>query len=252
MVYAYIRFSTDHQDETQQMHVISEYASQRGLAIDVFEKDEGVSGGVSYRNRKLYKVVEKMKSGDMLVVSEISRLGRCMSDLNRLVNDELKPRKIRLIVIKMGLDLDCANLKAVDEMILFAFSFAAQIEKEMIQQRTQAALDAIRDEIRKNGGHMSKNNRWIKHLGREKGCDTSVAVATSARNSIKLANEWRSSSALYLWVENQLLKRRPRKEIVEEAQALFAKNPGVYCTRTGKPLTQPLLSIWEKEIKMKI
>ena len=53
--------------------------------------------------------------GDALVVSEISRLGRSMSDLNKLVNDELKPKKLRLIVISMGLDLDCANLKAIDE-----------------------------------------------------------------------------------------------------------------------------------------
>ena len=160
MVYAYIRFSTDKQDQTQQVQALKEWSEPKGIQIDVIEMDEGVSGGVSYKDRRLLGLVQQMKEGDILVVSEISRLGRSMSDLNMLINMELKPRKVRLIVIKMGLDLDCANLKAVDEMVFFAFSFAAQVEKEMIQARTQSAIDARKEALKRDGGFFSKSGRW--------------------------------------------------------------------------------------------
>lgn len=124
--YVYARVSTEQQRLDQQLNAISNYLQMRGLKIDELVSDEGVSGGVSYKQRKLNDLLREMQEGDALVVSEISRLGRSMSDLNKLVNDELKPKKLRLIVISMGLDLDCANLKAIDEMILFAFGFSAQ------------------------------------------------------------------------------------------------------------------------------
>lgn len=85
----------------------------------------------------------------MLIVAEISRLGRSMSDLNKLINDELKPRKIRLVIVQMGIDLNCGMIKAMDEMILFAFSFAAELERELIQERTKSALEVKKNKLRK-------------------------------------------------------------------------------------------------------
>ena len=90
MVYAYLRFSTNSQDEVQQAHALKEFTESHGLTIDVIEKDEGVSGGVSYKDRNLYKIVRKLKPGDTLIVSEISRLGRSMGDLNLLITQELQ------------------------------------------------------------------------------------------------------------------------------------------------------------------
>lgn len=250
MTYGYIRFSTSSQDELQQRFALDEFAKQRGLTIDAFEMDEGVSGGVSYKERNLYKLVKKMKAGDTLITTEISRLGRSMGDVNLLVTQELKPRRLRLIVVKMGLDLDCANLKAVDEMIIFAFSFAAQCEKEMIVQRTQSALDARKERIRQDGGFFSKSGRWTTHLGRQKGERFSGAGYAAGVASTSRAEEWRKESALYIWVENQVYKHRPRKEILAEAEELFEKNPEKYGTREGCKLTKGTLSRWVKEIEM--
>lgn len=81
------------------------------------------------------------------------------------INDELKPRKIRLVVVQMGLDLNCANLKAMDEMILFAFSFASQLEKELIQERTKSALEVRKQKIEQEGGFISKAGNWCTSLG---------------------------------------------------------------------------------------
>lgn len=249
MVYAYIRFSTDKQDQTQQVQALKEWSEPKGIQIDVIEMDEGVSGGVSYKDRRLLGLVQQMKEGDILVVSEISRLGRSMSDLNMLINMELKPRKVRLIVIKMGLDLDCANLKAVDEMVFFAFSFAAQVEKEMIQARTQSAIDARKEALKKDGGFFSKTGRWCSHLGNAKGVDTTPAAAVQARNKADAARAWRESSDGYRWVKTQVLRGRLQKDILRDFNEFHDMGLAGFSTREGKRMNSCTLSKWVQEIK---
>lgn len=247
MNYAYIRFSSDKQDETQQVQALTEYAEKQGLTIDSIEKDEGISGGVSYKDRNLNKLVRMLKKGDALIVSEISRLGRSMSDLNVLVNEELKPRGVRLIVVKMGIDLDCSNIRAVDQMLLYSFSFAAQVEKELIQQRTQSALDARKKLIDEDGGFVSKAGNFCTHLGQKKGADTSAATRASNAKRVGAKEEWRKTG-LFAWVELQLRRGRPRREIVREAREMYEKDPERWGTRQGKPLSEAILSLWAKDI----
>ena len=165
-VIEYGRVSTDKQKIEQQNRTVKEWLSRNGLKTDIVITEEGISGGVTYKKRKLgTDVLPLLEAGDMLIVAEISRLGRSMSDLNKLINDELKPRKIRLVVVQMGLDLNCANLKAMDEMILFAFSFASQLEKELIQERTKSALEVRKQKIELEGGFISKAGNWCTSLG---------------------------------------------------------------------------------------
>lgn len=165
-VIEYSRISTDKQSIEQQDRTVQEWLSRNGFKTDMVISEEGISGGVTYKKRKLgTEVLPLLEAGDMLIVAEISRLGRSMSDLNKLINDELKPRKIRLVVVQMGLDLNCANLKAMDEMILFAFSFASQIEKELIQERTKSALEVRKKKIAEEGGFISKAGNWCTSLG---------------------------------------------------------------------------------------
>lgn len=182
-VYEYSRVSTGRQNFAQQHNSVMEFVNNNQWTIDETIFDEGVSGGVSYKDRNLYKLIKRMSEGDVLIVSEISRLGRSMSDLSKLVNDELKPRKLRLIVVKMGLDLDCSNLKAIDEMILFAFSFSAQIEKEMIQERTQSALDVRKQKLANGETFISKAGNICTHLGRQKGCPKNVSANKASAES---------------------------------------------------------------------
>lgn len=248
MTYAYIRFSSSHQDELQQKFALDEFAKQRGITIDAFEKDEGVSGGVSYKQRNLYKLIRKMEPGDTLITTEISRLGRSMGDLNMLVTQELKPRKLRLIVVKMGLDLDCSNLKAVDEMIIFAFGFSAQCEKEMIVQRTQSAIDARKEMIKKDGGFMSKTGNFCNHLGRKKGDKNPNAILAMHAKQSKSASDWKRRSPLYLTVKNMLQSGEPRQKILRMTSELYEEDPKAYGTRNGKKLCEGTLSRWASEI----
>lgn len=166
-VYEYSRISTENQSLIQQQNKVNEYLTARGWFLTMSVADEGVSGKVSYKQRKLAALLDMMQEGDVLIVSELSRLGRSMYDINKLVNDDLKPRKLRLVIVSMGIDLDCSKMKAIDELILQNFAFAAQVEREMLVERTQSALDAIKHEIATTGQHVSKSGRVIKKLGRQ-------------------------------------------------------------------------------------
>lgn len=248
MVYGYIRFSTSSQDEMQQKFALDEFAQKRGISIDSFEMDEGISGGVSYKSRKLYGLIKKMGSGDTLIVTEISRLGRSMGDVSDMLSKELKPRKIRLIVVKMGIDVDCSNLKATDEFLFSAMAFAAQVEKEMIVQRTQSAIDARKELLRKDGGFVSKTGRFCDHLGRRKGEKNPNAVDAMSKKRSETALDWKRRSPLYMMTSNMILKGEPRKKILQLAGDLYEQDPVAYGTRKGRPLSEAILSLWASEI----
>ena len=178
MNYAYIRFSTEKQDERQQINSIENYLRGKNLSVDRYIMDEGVSGGVTYKKRKLYSLVQKMRPGDALIVSEASRLGRSMADLNRLVNDELRGRGVRLIIINMGFDVDCSQLKAIDEIMLSFFGFCAQLERDLIKERTRNGLEARKKAGKPIGG---TKELWGKVTGASRKEATTAAAVASAR-----------------------------------------------------------------------
>lgn len=212
-VYLYSRVSTSEQDLTQQRYKVQTYLDSKGLTLTGEIADKDVSGyKVSYKNRGLANLIDMMQEGDCLICSELSRLARTMADINRLINDDLKPRKLRLIIVSMGIDLDCSRMKAIDELILQNIAFSAQVEAEMIQSRTQSALDAIKHEIAITGQHVSKSGRVIKKLGRQ---DDNVGTA------------W--DKALTKSIET-----RKRKAQDNENNIAFAKWLNVYESKHGK------------------
>lgn len=245
--YVYARVSTEQQDLAQQMNAIDNYLKMRGLKIDELVSDEGVSGGVSYKQRKLNDLLQEMEAGDALVVSEISRLGRSMSDLNKLVNDELKPRKLRLIVISMGMDLDCGNLKAIDEMILFAFGFSAQVEREMIKERTRNALEARKKLIKEQGYFISKSGNKRISLG---GGTMAQARVQSAKK--RRENALKNESNIKVWRYFESWERRNGKITVNTPKEVFEEiaeilNELGYTTPTGLEFNYlRLRAMWTK------
>lgn len=167
-VFLYSRVSTDQQTLEQQERTVYEWLNSHGMSVDRVVSDEGVSGGVSFADRKLGKeLLPIMREGDLLIVSEISRLGRSMFDLSKLIHTELKPRKIRLVVVSMGIDLRCDKMTAIDELILNNFSFAAQLEKQLISERTLSALQVKRKQGVKLGGASDKWRETYNSMSKE-------------------------------------------------------------------------------------
>lgn len=194
----YVRFSTDKQDEQQQLNTVRAFLSAHNMTADRIVRDEGVSGGTSYKDRNLNTLVNQLDKGDTLVVSELSRLTRGgIIELADMIENFFKPRRVRLIVVNVGLDIDCSNITAMVELQLAMLASFAKIEKECICQRTQSAIDVRKRKLATDGAFISKSGRVCTKLGRAKGSDLSAAQNASAKARRKRAQE--NSSNKMTW-----------------------------------------------------
>ncbi len=136
-VYAYIRVSTQMQTRESQEYEIRNWCAARGINIDKWVT-ESVSGTVDWEKRGLGRTVRRMKAGDELICTELSRLGRNLLMIMSILN-YCSRRGIRIHSIKDNFELsDSINSK----IIAFAFGLAAEIERNLISQRTREALAA--------------------------------------------------------------------------------------------------------------
>lgn len=134
-VIAYVRVSTEMQTLENQEYEILNYCRKSGLTIDRWVS-ESVSGTVSLEKRALGKVMRRMQKGDLIVCTELSRLGRNMLMVMSILN-ACSQKGVAIHTIKDGFDLsDSINSK----IIAFAFALAAEIERNLISQRTKEAL----------------------------------------------------------------------------------------------------------------
>jgi len=137
MVYAYIRVSTELQSYESQRYEIERWCKQKRIVPEKII-EETASGAVSFEKRRLGKAIKKMRGGDIIVCCELSRLGRNMMMVMAILN-KCSQKGIHLYSIKDGFELsDSLNSK----IIAFAFSLAAEIERNLISQRTREALAA--------------------------------------------------------------------------------------------------------------
>lgn len=236
-VYLYSRVSTSEQDLTQQRYKVQTYLDSKGLTLTGEIADKDVSGyKVSYKNRGLANLIDMMQEGDCLICSELSRLARTMADINRLINDDLKPRKLRLIIVSMGIDLDCSRMKAIDELILQNIAFSAQVEAEMIQSRTQSALDAIKHEIATTGQHVSKSGRVITKLGRQDdnaGTAWDKALTKSIETRKRKAQDNENNIAFSKWLNVYESKHGKIDRHTDLDPLVYEANALGYTTSTG-------------------
>lgn len=170
MVVAYLRVSTGHQVLDNQTNEISKYAVAKGIVVDKWVT-EVVSGKRKGSERKLGAVIRKMKEGDMLIVTEISRLSRTLMDIMSIMG-LLLSKGVNLYSVKDGYSFDNSINSKV---LIFAFGLVAEIERNLISLRTKEAL-----ELRKLQG--------VK-LGRPKDTLRKMNVLIDHKESIKKALE---------------------------------------------------------------
>jgi len=162
MVYGYIRVSTDRQTVQNQRHEIKVFCENNGLRIDRW-CDESISGTKFVKDRKLGGLLKFMKKGDILICSELSRLGRNLLMIMGLLN-ECMTREIQIWTIKdnyrLGNDINC-------KVLAFAFGLSAEIERNLISQRTKSALDRRKSEGLSLGRPSGAKSKKTKLTGRE-------------------------------------------------------------------------------------
>jgi DNA invertase Pin-like site-specific DNA recombinase len=137
MVYSYLRVSTDRQDSNNQRHSVLEYANKNNLGNVNFTA-ENVSSRKSWKERAIADIVEKAVNGDIIIVSELSRLGRSMLEIFELISVLLR-KKVEIHVIKGNIIL---RDDIQSKVFTFAFSLGSEIERDLISQRTKEALAA--------------------------------------------------------------------------------------------------------------
>lgn len=135
----YIRVSTDKQDAENQRAAILDYAhSNRMLVDDIIAIT--ISSRRDMKHRRIDELMERLEKGDVLIVAELSRLGRSIEEVIHIVNS-LVSSGVRLIGIKQGIDIRGAHDMA-SKVIITVFGLLAELERDLISSRTKMALAA--------------------------------------------------------------------------------------------------------------
>ena len=165
MIVGYLRVSTGKQNLANQQDEIRRFAESRNFTVNSWVT-EVVSGKKNERERKLGTLLKRMKPGDTLIVTEISRLSRTLTDIMAIMGKCLS-REINLYTTKEGYSFD----NSINSKVLcFAFGLVAEIERNLISMRTKEALA-----LRKAEGVT---------LGRRKGSYTKTNILMANRQAI--------------------------------------------------------------------
>lgn len=163
MIYAYIRVSTDKQTVENQRFEVQKFATEKGLVIDKWVS-ETVSGTKAASDRKLGPLLKRMKKGDILILSEISRLGRNLMHIMSILN-LCMTKETMVLTVKERYELG-NNINS--QILAFAFGLSAQIERDLISQRTKEALARRKAAGQRLGREFGTKNTHYKLTGKEK------------------------------------------------------------------------------------
>ena len=162
MIYAYIRVSSDKQTIENQKFEIKKFCKKENFKIDEWI-EETISGTQRLENRQLGKLLERMKKEDILICSELSRLGRnllmIMGILNECMNKDIQVWTIK-DSYRLGSDIN-------SKVLAFAFGLSAEIERNLISQRTKEALARKRAEGVVLGRPKGRKSAKTKLTGQE-------------------------------------------------------------------------------------
>lgn len=157
MVYGYIRVSTDRQTVENQRYEIDQFCQREHLTIDGWI-EETISGMKNYDKRQLGVLLKRIKKDDLIICAELSRLGRSLFMIMEILNICMN-KECRVWTIKdnyrLGDDIQ-------SKVLAFAFGLTAEIERNLISQRTKEALARLRSEGKRMGRPKGSLNKKLK------------------------------------------------------------------------------------------
>ena len=172
---------------------INRFAKQRDFQIDVWV-EETVSGTRSAKDRKLGVLLKRIKKGDTLIVSEISRLGRRLMEVMSILNACML-KNVILLTVKEKYELG-NNIQS--QILAFAFSLSAQIERDLISQRTREGLARRIASGQKLGRPMGGHNSKYKLTGKEEKIKAMLEAGTSKAEMARKLKVSRNTLAAFL------------------------------------------------------
>ena len=194
-VYGYLRVSTDKQDCENQKIGVEELAKKQGVPIESWIIDDGVSGTKEPEKRKLLK---RIKSGDVIICSELSRLGRRLFMVISILEHCMKIGA-KVLTAKEGYELG-DNVQS--KVLAFAFSLVAELEREMISKRTKEALQRRKMIGGKLGRPFGSVNRRHVLDGKEAQIRAELANGATVAEITKKHNVGKSTVYRFLSQEN--------------------------------------------------
>lgn len=198
---AYLRVSTDRQELSNQELEIRRYAETDEIKIDEFRRIE-ISSRKSTSQRGIDQLLNDLDTGDTLIVAELSRLGRSISEIIRFVDELIKIKKVNIICIKDNIKIIDGDMGTDTKVKVVMFSLFAEIERDLISKRTKEALKAKKEMgvvlgRPKNSGKSRLDNYKdeIMQLLRNGSTKTAIAVKYDL-----------TTPALYNWLKKHGLK----------------------------------------------
>ncbi len=161
MIYGYIRVSSDKQTVENQRFEINKFCEREGMRVDGWI-EETISGTKSYNKRELGKLLKRVRKDDLIICAELSRLGRNLFMIMEILNICMS-KECRVWTIKdnyrLGDDIQ-------SKVLAFAFGLSAEIERNLISQRTKQALARKKAEGavlgHPRGTHLRLNPKCVK------------------------------------------------------------------------------------------
>lgn len=201
-IYGYVRVSSNLQHEENQHYEIEQFAIKNDLIINEWV-EETISSGKELKKRKFNSLFKKLKKDDILITTEISRLGRKTFEIMGILNDCLA-RGCKVWTIKenyrLGDDLN-------SQILAFAFSISATIEKSLIAARTRETLARLKSNGVKLGRPIGSKNKSYKLEGKEQEIKDLLEKGVSKTNICKMYGVHRSS--LYHFIKHHLSAYQP-------------------------------------------
>jgi DNA invertase Pin-like site-specific DNA recombinase len=202
---AYLRVSTADQDVGKNKNDILHLANNKELG-KVEWVEEQASGRISWRKREIAQVLEGLQSGDNLIVSELSRLGRSMLECMEILSIGSQ-KQINIYAVKGNWQLD-GSIQS--KILAMAFAMAAEIERDLISQRTKEALAAKKKAGMKLGRPKGSGSSKLDKHRQE--IDALLVTGSTQRYIASRFNT--TESNLSRWMKKHGLKRKKRSNSV--------------------------------------
>lgn len=181
MVYAYIRVSTTYQTVQNQKLAIREYAKYHRLR-NIQWIAETISGTKQPEKRKLGELLSKVRKDDVIIITEISRLGRSITMILNVLQT-LLDKGVKVIAIKEGFELG-DNIQS--KVLAFAFGLSAELERTLLSERTKLGLERAKKQGKQIGRRKGQKPKKYKLTGK---CAYIKRERENGRSKLSLANE---------------------------------------------------------------
>ena len=193
MIYGYIRVSSDRQTVENQRFEINKFCERENLTIDGWI-EETISGTKAYNKRQLGMLLKRIKKDDLIICAELSRLGRNLFMIMEILSLCMQ-KECQVWTIKdnyrLGEDIQ-------SKVLAFAFGLSAEIERNLISQRTKEALDRKRALGIKLGRPKGALSKHVKLSGKEDAIRILRAEGTSYAQIARLLHVDRSTLSRFV------------------------------------------------------